>query len=117
MPHFVPHHEQDLAAVELREQGVPKDDPLRLPDPLDVGVDRPGLCAHVDLEDPPPVDPGAVGQGEDLGLQGLVAHRPEFVEQGIDQDRPGRHQQESDRQIPRRHGERPAPGQAVQVSH
>jgi len=48
----VRHDEEQALALDLGEDGVPEDDPLGAPQPGDVGVDRLGVDALVDLEDP-----------------------------------------------------------------
>ena len=69
MAHLVRHDEEDLVGVELGENGVPEDDALGVEETGDVGVDRLGVDALVDLEDTTALDSGTLGEGEDLRLE------------------------------------------------
>ena len=73
MSHLVAHDEQQLAIVHARDDGVPQDDPLGLPDARDIRIQRFGVDALVDLENAAALDARAVRQREDSRLQRLVA--------------------------------------------
>jgi hypothetical protein len=58
-------------------------------EPVDVGVGGAGAARGVDLVDLADVDPGALGQREDVGAQ-LARRQPlEPVEDRVEHDRPG----------------------------
>ena len=96
MPHLVGHDDQQLFLLEAGNQGIPENDPLGAKHPRDVGVERLGVDALVDLEDPAAFDSRAAGKIQDRLLEPLVFHGTEIVEQGIDPDRLDQHGREQE---------------------
>ena len=110
VPHLVGHHERDLVRRETFEQGVPEHDPLGAPDAGDIGVHQLGVLALVHLVDPGRPDPGPLGERDDAGLEHLVPHRAEAVEQRGDPDRAHDQRQRGERSGRQAGPEPPAPG-------
>ena len=86
---------------------------LLLPKTGHVGVHGVGVDAHVHLEDPAALDAGLVRQGQDAGLELLVMHRAEVMEQGGHPDRLDQHDEEHHGQRKDRRVKPPPPRTAM----
>src|SRR5208337_5202218 len=96
MPHLVGHDNQQFFLLKAGNQGIPENDPLGAKHPRDVGVERLGVDALVDLEDPAAFDSRPAGKFQDRLLEPFVFHGPEIIEQGIDPDRLDQHSREQE---------------------